>query len=151
MSSDPRDLSHELRAAPEPVGAAGDAQNGWMASISRPFLVRFCDFEFPAALAHFFGFKLETGPRFPGKCGGLVAMCHCGNVPQAHARRVAGGWAVSRESLEPLDLTPLPGTHPRSPPRSCGGMSKPAKPMQAIIDSRAPKGPIGPHVVEVTP
>ena len=55
MSSDPRDLSHELRAAPEAAGAAGVAQNGWMASISRPFLVRFGDFEFPAALAHFSG------------------------------------------------------------------------------------------------
>ena len=32
LSSDPRDLSHELRAAPEVVGAAGDAQNGWMAT-----------------------------------------------------------------------------------------------------------------------
>ena len=55
LSSDPRDLSHELRAAPELAGAAGVAQNGWMASISRPFLVRFGDFEFPAALAHFYG------------------------------------------------------------------------------------------------
>ena len=68
---DPRDLSHELRSAPEVVGAVGDAQNGWMASIWRPFWIRFCDFEFPAALAHFFR----------------------GNVPQAQARRgaVAGG------------------------------------------------------------
>ena len=47
---------------------------------------------------------------------------HCGVVPQAHARRVAAAAAaVSRESLEPLDLTSLPGTHPRSLPRSCGG------------------------------
>ena len=60
LSSDPRDLSHELRGVPELAGAAGVAQNGWMASISRPFWVRFGDFEFPAALAHFFGFKLKV-------------------------------------------------------------------------------------------
>ena len=72
--SDPRDLSHELRAAPEAAGAAGDAQNGWMASISRPFLVRFGDFEFPAALAHFFQAKLKLGPHFPAKCAKTIGL-----------------------------------------------------------------------------
>ena len=69
LSSDPRDLSHELRAAPEVAGAAGDAQNGWMASISRPFLVKFGDFEFPAALAH-----LGPWPLGPWGHGGAFAI-----------------------------------------------------------------------------
>ena len=80
LSSDPRDLSHELRAAPEAAGAAGDAQNGWMASISRPFLVKFGDFEFPAALAH--------------SLGGNVPIWQCANVllwQCAIGTRAAGG------------------------------------------------------------
>ena len=80
MSSDPRDLSHELRGVPELLGTAGVAQNGWMASIWRPFLVKFGDFEFPAALAHFFGFKL------------LMTMCHCATVAMCHRHTRGGGW-----------------------------------------------------------
>ena len=79
LSSDPRDLSHELRAVPEVAGAARDAQNGWMASISRPFWVRFGDFEFPAALAQF--------------SGGNVPMWHCATVAMCH-RHTRGGWRV---------------------------------------------------------
>ena len=67
LSSDPRDLSHELRDVPELLGTAGVAQNGWMASISRPFLVKFGDFEFPAALAHFSSRTRAQGPG-PGPC-----------------------------------------------------------------------------------
>ena len=60
LSSDPRDLSHELRAAPErPVAPGMRKTDGWR-PISRPFWVRFGDFEFPAALAHF----CSDWPRF---------------------------------------------------------------------------------------
>merc|ERR1711903_149219 len=50
-----------------------------MASIWRPFLVKFGDFEFPAALAHFFGFKL------------LMTMCHCATVAMCHRHTRGGG------------------------------------------------------------
>ena len=67
-----------------------------MAYISRPFWVRFGDFEFPAALAHFFRFN--PGLVCPDDD---VSLCHCGNVPQAQARWVvvaAGGGGFMRKS-----------------------------------------------------
>ena len=74
LSSDPRDLSHELRAAPERVVAPGMRKTDGWRPISRPFWIRFGDFGFPAALAHFFQAKLKLGPHFPAKCAKTVGL-----------------------------------------------------------------------------
>ena len=70
LSSDPRDLPHELRVAPERVVAPGMRKTDGCRPVPRPFFVRFDDFEFPAALAHFFRANVAMFHTHTGAGGG---------------------------------------------------------------------------------